>query len=515
MCQALKVVRVNSGASGLEFADLALDTNYFKQGGNSFTALATLGSNDNYGLAFMTNDVERMRITNAGNVGIGTTSPSYKLDVSGGSGIVGQFSGRVIGGNAVNTNEFVTLSQLTSGTGQYWTRTGTNLSPTTAGDDIYLPTNSLLGVGYDPTTFSGAVAAFNGNVGIGTTSPGAKLDISAGNLDLDTTTNANQFGVISKNGTRFIHDFNYGNNGTVTTDGGNTFVGLNAGNLTMGSTATQTYQASYNTALGQASLSSNTTGGDNTASGYASLSSNTTGFSNTASGYASLYSNTTGHQNTASGFASLYSNTTGSNNTASGNESLYSNTTGSNNTASGLASLYYNTTGSNNTASGHASLSSNTTGYQNTASGFASLYSNTTGYQNTASGYVAGRYISGGSGANATSTNSLYLGAFTKALADGDTNEVVLGYDTTGFGSNTVAYGNSSMTKHIFQAGNVGIQTTNPTAALHVPGSTTARASLRVPDGVAPTAPNDGDIWAVSGHLYARLGGVTKEFTLV
>lgn len=306
-----------------------------------------------------------------------------------------------------------------------------------------------------------------GNVSIqisGPSIPPDGLDISAGNLDLDTTTNANQFGVISKNGTRFIHDFNYGNNGTVTTDGGNTFVGLNTGNLTMGSTATQTYQASYNTALGQESLSSNTTGYNNTASGYFSLSYNTTGYNNTASGY---------------------------------------------------ASLSYNTTGFNNTASGRASLYSNTTGYQNTASGHASLYSNTTGINNTASGFAAGRYISGGSGANATSTNSLYLGALTKALADGDTNEIVLGYDTTGFGSHTVAYGNSSMTKHIFQAGNVGIQTTNPTAALHVPGSTTARASLRVPDGVAPTAPNDGDIWAVSGHLYARLGGVTKEFTLV
>jgi len=275
-----------------------------------------------------------------------------------------------------------------------------------------------------------------GNVSIqisGPSIPPDGLDISAGNLDLDTTTNANQFGVISKNGTRFIHDFNYGNNGTVTTDGGNTFVGLNTGNLTMGSTATQTYEASYNTALGQASLSSNTTGGDNTASGYASLSSNTTGFSNTASGYASLYSNTTGHQNTASGFASLYSNTTGSNNTASGYTSLYLNTTGGN----------------------------------NTASGFASLYSNTTGYSNTASGYEAGRYISGGSGANATSTNSLYLGAITKALADGDTNEIVLGYNTTGFGSHTVAYGNSSMTKHIFQAGNVGIGTITPSTLVH------------------------------------------------
>jgi hypothetical protein len=52
-------------------------------------------------------------------------------------------------------------------------------------------------------------------------------------------------------------------------------------------------------------------------------------------------------------------------------------------------------------------------------------------------------------------------------LADGDTNEVVLGYDTTGFGSNTVAYGNSSMTKHIFQAGNVGIGTITPSTLVH------------------------------------------------
>ena len=241
-----------------------------------------------------------------------------------------------------------------------------------------------------------------GNVSIqisGPSIPPDGLDISAGNLDLDTTTNANQFGVISKNGTRFIHDFNYGNNGTVTTDGGNTFVGLNTGNLTMGSTATQTHEASYNTALGQASLFSNTTG-----------------FNNTASGYASLFSNTTGYQNTASGEASLFLNTTG---------------------------------------------------FNNTASGFASLYSNTTGVNNTASGYEAGRYISEESKTNATSTNSLYLGALTKALADGDTNEVVLGYDTTGFGSHTVAYGNSSMTKHIFQAGNVGIGTITPSTLVH------------------------------------------------
>jgi hypothetical protein len=44
--------------------------------------------------------------------------PAYLFDVSGGSGIVGQFSGRVIGGDAVNSNEFATLDR--SRGGQYW-----------------------------------------------------------------------------------------------------------------------------------------------------------------------------------------------------------------------------------------------------------------------------------------------------------------------------------------------------------------------------------------------------------
>ncbi len=62
----------------------------------------------------------------------------------------------------------------------YWQRTGTVLSPRNLGDDIYLRSGELLGVGFDPSTFSpSTVAAFNGKVGIGTTNPGADLWIEA------------------------------------------------------------------------------------------------------------------------------------------------------------------------------------------------------------------------------------------------------------------------------------------------------------------------------------------------
>lgn len=47
----------------------------------------------------------------------------------------------------------------------------------------------------------------------------------------------------------------------------------------------------------------------------------------------------------------------------------------------------------------------------------------------------------------------------------------------------------------ITQGGNVGIGTTAPLARLDIAESTTAIASLRLQTGVAPTAPNNGDMW--------------------
>jgi len=79
-----------------------------------------------------------MSILSNGYVGIGTTNPGYLFDVSGGTGIVGQFSGRVIGGNAVNSNEFATLGQIAGGAGQFWQRANGSLAPTNITDDVLL-----------------------------------------------------------------------------------------------------------------------------------------------------------------------------------------------------------------------------------------------------------------------------------------------------------------------------------------------------------------------------------------
>lgn len=42
-----------------------------------------------------------------------------------------------------------------------------------------------------------------------------------------------------------------------------------------------------------------------------------------------------------------------------------------------------------------------------------------------------------------------------------------------------------------------------------LPAATTAGAPLNIPQGAAPTSPNNGDIWTTSAGVYAQIGGVT------
>jgi hypothetical protein len=229
-----------------------------------------------------------------------------------------------------------------------------------------------------------------------------------------------------------------------------------------------------NTAIGLNALLVNTTGIQNTALGLSSLQCNTIGTNNTAVGINALCSNTTGVRNTAVGQQSLRSNTTGINNIGLGYFALYSNTVGISNVAIGVDALRQNTA-SSNTALGYRSLRCNTTGTSNTAVGQSSLYANTTGVCNTALGGNSGRFIADGATALTAANNSVFLGHSTRANADSETNQIVIGHTAIGLGSNTTVIGNTSTT-HGRWFGNLLVGTsTNAGFSLDVNG--TARVS--------------------------------------
>lgn len=102
-------------------------------------------------------------------------------------------------------------------------------------------------------------------------------------------------------------------------------------------------------------------------------------------------------------------------------------------------------TGTSNSAFGNNALSSTTHGYGNSAFGINALSSNTTGANNNAFGRDAGRFTS--SGLNGISNDSVFIGNLTKAKANNQYNQIVIGSSAVGDGSNSVVLGNSFITR--------------------------------------------------------------------
>jgi hypothetical protein len=129
-------------------------------------------------MRFHTNMVERLRITSAGNVGIGTTTPANLLHVkSSTSSTVALF-----GDSAANNTLAVTR---TTSSPAYLAISATS----STGNIIGGPVLRLLTAGADGSgdTERARIDA-SGNVGIGTASPGSKLDVN-GELRIGNTVN--------------------------------------------------------------------------------------------------------------------------------------------------------------------------------------------------------------------------------------------------------------------------------------------------------------------------------------
>jgi hypothetical protein len=116
------------------------------------------------------------------------------------------------------------------------------------------------------------------------------------------------------------------------------------------------------------------------------------------------------------------------------------------NTSFGEFALSSNTSGLLNTAYGFNSLQAITDGNTSTAIGAASL-KNCSGSGNTAIGYNAGALTDAPAfNNNLTGSYSVFIGAQSKALDDAQTNQIVIGSQAIGLGSNTATLGNTTIT---------------------------------------------------------------------
>lgn len=212
----------------------------------------------------------------------------------------------------------------------------------------------------------------------------------------------------------------------------NYLIGHSAGkNLTSGE---------FNSFLGYEAGRYTTIGNYNAFLGYKSGYSNTTGHSNLFLGYWSGYSNTVGNLNTFVGYRAGALNTTGGENTYLGSYTGSNNTSGSLNSFVGYYTGFQNTTGIGNSFFGNYAGYANTNGYSNVFLGNKAGYNNIGGYSNV--------YIGDSTGyKNTYGGNNVYIGNKAGYNANNDWANVFIGYQSgysTTISNNNVFVGNSA-----------------------------------------------------------------------
>ena len=327
---------------------------------------------------------------------------------------------------------------------------------------------------------------------------GAGLQISG------SVTSTGSFGHVMQDGKGLPPQF---------TTGGSIFIGENAGASDDGSN-------NRNIGIGKNALDAATTGQLNVAIGDDALTDVETGNYNVAIGFESQ-KDTTGGQNTSVGYNSLEFNTSGNNNVAIGyaaaGGSSYS---GISNIAVGYSSLGgNNVSGDYNVAIGHFALSKNTTADDNLAIGDFALANIETigrnvaigsealrwiqdgggGYNNTALGWNAGRNYTGDSGL-VTASYGVFIGHTTEAKENNSVNEIVIGSQVTGKGSNTATIGDAGITDvYLSSDGGATVHTGN------VSGSAVSTGSFGVyGNNFIPSQDNTHDLGS-STHRWSNI----------
>ncbi len=346
------------------------------------------------------------KATVSAKVGIGTTNPSFTLDVHGN----GNFTGPV-----------------TFAPGQTFPGTGTITGVTPGTDLTGGGSSGTITLNVDTTKVVTGVLAGTDLTGGGT--GGVQT------LSLDTT----KVPLLANS---------------------NTFTGNQTVNGNLSATGTVT-GSSYQ--IGSSLFAFGTFGNGNAFLGFAG-NTTMTGTQNTGIGGNALLNNTLGLGNTAVGANALTLNTTGSQNTASGSGTLVHNT-GSGNTGDGSSALFSNTGGSQNTATGANALATNETGNQNTASGAAALQSNQSGTNNTGVGFSAGTTRDS---SRITANNNTFLGANATMLTGTLTNATAIGANAEVAESNALVLGSINGVNGATADTLVGIGIIAPAYKLHV-----------------------------------------------